>query len=188
MNVSRRTLLAGASAFALVLAGCNGTTGNQAVSQVATDVATIATGLQGSLTALGSNTLVAGPTLAKFGNYVADLRSLAAELATAASGSAQQPLVQQVSADINAIIGVLATLPPGVIPPQVQLGLQAALVLLPVIETAVGLVVTPPPAVATTVTAPVSTPAGARRAGASAPITTPDQARAYLTQIGQQAL
>lgn len=184
--ISRRTFLAGSSAMALVLAGCSSTnTPAQNVTQVAADVATIATGLQGSLTTLGTMQGLDPKKLAQVGNYVADLQKLAAQIAAASTTSAQQPLVQQVSAVLNSAVAVMATIPG--LPPQVTLGFQAAMVLLPIIETAVGMAVTPPTPAATQLAQQAAAAARSHVAGAVA-ITTPQQARAYLQQIGQQAL
>lgn len=156
---TRRQLLAGAAAFPFVaaLAGCAGTTAaGSALQQAISDAGLIATGLAGALKQLAAASFSA-PILVKATTAVADIQAAVAALASAASATAAQPLVQRIGADVNAVVGVLAGLP---LPAPVSTALTAASVLLPVIEAAVGIVVS---AVAPHAQSAM-TPAQARRA------------------------
>lgn len=143
--MNRRSLLS-SGAFVL-LAGCalNGQPPSQAIQIAANDVEVIANGLQGALAQIAAeNPPPPGMTpqlIAKIGTYVADLKSLAAAVAQASTTAQAQPLVQQVEADVNAIVAALAVLP---LPQPLPAVLAAASILLPVIEASVGLIVTPP--------------------------------------------
>lgn len=149
----------------MFLASCSlaGLTPNQALQQVALDAQTIAASYKAMLPQLATIEKIPAATVAKVGQYIADIQAIAASLAIATTTSAALPSVQQLEADLNAIVAALAGLP---LPPAIGLALQAAAILLPVIETSVGLVATPPP------------PAIAAKLKAQ-PMTT-DQARTYL--------
>lgn len=155
--MNRRNLLLAFPALA-ALAACQ--TGNTTLAVVAQDVSTIASGLLGVLPNLPAN-IVPAATMAKVGEAVADLQKLAAQLSSTATTTAAQPIVQQVEADVNTIVDALAAFP---IPPPYSTAIQAAAVLLPVIEVAVGFVVP------------------AKTASASM---TADQARAALRVVGR---
>lgn len=146
LNLNRRALLQRSTcgmallATSALLAACNPGQVAQISSEVASDAGIIASGLQGALA--GLTTLgIAGLTPAKaqtVGDAIAGIKSIASALAGAATASAAQPMVQQLEADLNAIVAALAGLP---LPPQIALPLQAATVLLPIIEAAVGMVI-----------------------------------------------
>lgn len=154
--MNRRHLLIATPA--LLLAGC--VTGNTALATVAQDVATIASGLLGVLPNLPAN-IIPSATMAAVGAAVADLQSLASQVSSAASTTAAQPIVKQVETDVNTIVNALAAFP---IPAPFSTAIQAAAVLLPIIEVAVGFVV------------PASAVRGAM---------TPDQARAALKAVAR---
>lgn len=144
------------------LAGCarlQGLSASQQLDQVASDVATIANGLAAVLPRLGQVRGIDPATVAKVGGYVTDLQKLSTALAKARTTPQAQPLVKQVESVVNAIAGSLVGL---ALPPPIGPAVAAAGVLLPVVETAVNLVVPPTPA-----------------AGGM----TPDQARALLQSL-----
>lgn len=143
--MNRRYFLA---ASTLALPGCTltgnapNTTVDSAISLVANDAGLIANGLQGVLTQLPALN-ISGLTpaiLAEVGSDVADAKALAVALAGATSAAAAQPIVQKIETYVNTIVSTLAVLP---LPPPISTALQAAAILLPVIEAAVGLIVGP---------------------------------------------
>lgn len=158
-----RTILA--SGAGLTLWGC--ATANQVASTVAQDASLIATGLKGALANLGALNIpgLTADKVMTIGLAVAGLQTVATSLLMATTTAVAQPLVQQIETDLNAIVGALAGLP---LPPPISTALQAAAILLPVIETAIGMVLPP--------TAP-ATPAA--RLAASVTMTA-DQARLIL--------
>ena len=134
-----RTILAAPLGFALY--GC--ANANQIAATVASDASLIATGLQGALANI-STLNISGLTADKMqtiGLALVGLKSVASALALATTTAQAQPLVQQLETDLNAIVGALAALP---LPPQISVALQAAAILLPVIEAAVGMVIPTP--------------------------------------------
>ena len=134
-----RTIVASSAGFALY--GC--ANANQVASTVASDASLIATGLQGALANIG-NLNISGLTadrIQTIGLALAGLKTVATSLAMATTSAQAQPLVQQLETDLNAIVGALATLP---LPPQISVALQAAAILLPVIEAAIGMVIPTP--------------------------------------------
>jgi len=142
--LSRRALLA-ATALAvpsLALVGCAGMSSQQVINTAAQDTATIAAGLKGALANIGTLN-IKGLTSDKVQTAemaVADLQVAAAALAQASTAGAAQPIVQQVEGDVNALVGALAGIQ---WPPEqksIATALAAAQVLVPVIESAVGMV------------------------------------------------
>lgn len=168
LALSRRRLLAGAAL--LTLAACANAV--QVVDTVAQDAAAIAGGLKGVLPQVGTIVGVPAATVAKVGQYVADIQS-AAGAVQAAAGSApgQATAVQQIATAVNGIVGALAAFS-AVLPSPVSAALAAASVLLPVIESAVGLVI--PKTAAIALPPPVA---------AQAATMTPDKALATLQQL-----
>jgi hypothetical protein len=142
MQFSRRHLIgASAAALALVGAGCSGNA-TQDLATAAQDAITIANGLQGVLVQLATVPGMSAGVLAQIGVYVSDIKAAAASL-QAASSTAAPGLVSQIEAAVNAVISAAAALP---LPPPISTALQAAAILLPIIETAVGMIVQPSPA------------------------------------------
>lgn len=156
---------------ALVAVGCAGTTANQALQDAASDVKTIAAAFQAILPALGSVAGLSTTAVATVGAYISDLQNVATSVAGATTNAAAQTGVQQVETDINGIVAALAVLP--VIPPPFSIALQAAAVLLPVIEAAIGMLIPPTPA-------PVTTSVARLRA---APPMSAAEARLYLKSL-----
>lgn len=126
-------VLAGASALVLaLLAGCATT---QTPATVANDVALEAQ----SLSAVIPQLTAAGVVVpVKATDALADLHNVAALIAATDSVGAAQPLVIRVEQDVNAFVGAMAGMP---LPPPIPTVLQAAVVLLPIIESEVNLVV-----------------------------------------------
>lgn len=122
------------SSSALGLAACQTVDKNVAI--VAADAKIITNGLAGILPQLGA--LGIGIP-AEVATALASLQSVADSLGAATTVASAQPLVQKIETYVNTIVGALAAIP--LIPPPISLVLQAASILLPVLETAVGLVI-----------------------------------------------
>lgn len=135
--MNRRHFLASAGALAGIaaLAGC--ATGSPPLAQVVADVQTIASGLSGAIEKLPPG-IIPGGTPSVITAALADLQAVAASIGAADTAAAAQPLVQRVAVDVNVVVGALASLP---LPAPVSTAFQAAMVLLPVIEAAVGMMV-----------------------------------------------
>jgi hypothetical protein len=144
--------------YPLLLLACTNTT----PYQVATDIATLANGVAGAAKVLAQDNVLPSSTLVTVDQDVSIIQAAALAVAQATAQSAQQTAVQQAADALNAVVNTLATAKG--IPQEVQTALQAAEVLLPVIETEVGL----------------QAPAGA----ATAMI--PDQARGILEAEAQK--
>lgn len=151
---SRRLFAALLFAPALAMFACSTTSVTAALKQAASDANIIATAISNALPQLATVQGIPPDSLTKAASFVVDIQRAAAAISAASTAADAQPSVQQLEAGFNALVGVLATLP---LPPQVATVIQAANVLLPVIEIAVGMAVTP-------------------KAGAMSP----DQARAVL--------
>lgn len=129
--LNRRTLLA--SSAIIPLAGCAGMGTDASISAIARDASILASGLMGAIAQLGSLAIPATVSAA-----LAGLQSVADALSTVASQSAALPLVQKIESYVNVIVQALASIP--LLPAPVTLALQAATILLPIIEAAVGMV------------------------------------------------
>jgi hypothetical protein len=137
--MNRRHILAFAGS-GMLLAGCSTLTATTTLNTtVISDVTTIANGLAGILPVIDTITGLSGTALSDIASAITDLQSLAAQFTTVTSISGAQPLVQQVETDINTVVAALAMVP--VLPPMVEVALQAVNLLLPIIEAAVNLVV-----------------------------------------------
>jgi hypothetical protein len=146
MMLSRRTLLTGVIVSPAILApgliaGCqnlSGSSATQVAAQVVSDVGTIAAGLAGALPALGATGAVPAALVAKVGGWVATIQQVAGQVVNGMPQASAQPLVKQIEGLVNDIVMALAGVP---LPPPFGPALAAAAVLLPVIETAIGLAV-----------------------------------------------
>lgn len=148
--MNRRSFLLSATAVAgaAALAGC--ATGSPVTpASVTADIVLIANSLAG---VLGQVKGVVVPTAVT--DALADLQAVAKAIGAADTVAAAQPLVLRVEADVNAVAGAVAA-----IPGPMQIWASDAVILLPVLESAVNLLV------------PASVGAGER---------TPYQARAEL--------
>jgi hypothetical protein len=119
------------------------------VATVSADVSLVAGGLQNALKAAAAvpNLNIPTDTLNIAQASLAGLQGAAQSIAGASSTAAAQPMVQQVETYVNAFVGAVSAVPG--LPDSVRAYLQAANVLLPVIEIAVNMAVPQPPATAT---------------------------------------
>lgn len=122
------------------LAGCTVTPTETVLSAAINDVEAIAVGFLGVLPQMGTIIGLSATVIAEIGAAVGNLQTLAAQIKLVTGTFAAQPIVQQVETEVNAVITMLAGLP---LPPPVQIALQAASILLPLIESAVNLAVLP---------------------------------------------
>ena len=166
--MDRRHLLATAALLPLAACAPPGQSGSAVTpSQVVNDIGLIATGLTGALPALGLAG-VSASTVATVGKYVSQISGLASSVSTALSTSAALPVVEQIGSVLQQILTVAGPL----LPPPWGTAVMAAEVLLPVIESGVGMLVnaaTPAP----TAPAPLIT-------------MTPDQARQFLASVASK--
>ena len=135
--MNRRTVLLAP----LALAACNNPAQIDTVlATVVADAQTIAGGLQGMLPQLGALNLpgLTPAVMAIVGSAVADLQGVATSLQSVSAVASAQPLVQKIESYVNVIVSTLAALP---LPPPISTILVAASVLLPVLESTVGLIV-----------------------------------------------
>lgn len=157
-GVRRRLFILGLAALpAATLAGC--ASGPAVAPATINDINLIATALKSLMPQLG---LVAGLSTTAIDiatRAIVDLQSAADAVATADTTAAAQPLVVRIASDMSAIIGALSA---AELPEALSRALQAASVLLPIIEAAVGL---------------------AAPAGAGIGTMTPVQARAALRTV-----
>jgi len=167
-DLNRRHLLSLAvGGSALSMAACSTITAPFTVSQVATDVATMADGFLAVLPVIGATMHLTPSVMATVSSAISDLQTLAHQIQTATDLTVTQPIIQQVEADVNTIVSALAGLP--LLPPQITLALQSAVVLLPIIEAAVNLMV----------------PAKLTARAANIPMT-PEQARLNLQSLAHK--
>lgn len=164
--MNRRDLIRGMMAVPAIAvlgaAGC--TTAQTTVAQtVVNDVDMTAKAFETVLPNFAKIAGINAATVATIYGWIGNITTVARQIVAGMSQSAAQPLVQQIESDVNNIVGVLSTLP---LPPTIMTVVDAAAVLLPVIEAAVGLV----------------TPASMQMRTAHAGMT-PDEARAALTSI-----
>ncbi len=138
-DTSRRFFLKTAVALPLagILANCAGQTLASISAQAATDINLIGSGLASSLPALAQSGLVSGSALVTVQSDVAKVASIASAVSSATSQSTGQNAVQQIETLVNGVVSTLAGLS---LPAPFGPALNAAEVLLPVVEVAVGLV------------------------------------------------
>lgn len=166
MNASRRAFMGVAASVsaAAMLAACAAldpnNTPQQNLAQVVADVSSIATAFGKALPQIQALNL-SEDIRARINASVANLQAVTVAVAAAAtSTTAEQPLIQKVETDVNAVVDALAAIP---LPVPLSSIIQAATILLPIIEIAVGLVV----------------PAQAKARAGAIPMS-PDEARAVL--------
>ncbi|MGH6714580.1 MAG: hypothetical protein ACREDC_00150 [Bradyrhizobium sp.] len=133
--LSRRALFGATAIAALALAGC--ANGSPTLATVAVDVKTIANGLSGALANLPPGTVPASKSPIVQA-ALADLAVVAAGISSADSAAAAQPMILRVETDVNAVVGILSSMP---LPAPLPAVFQAAMVLLPVVEAGVGMAV-----------------------------------------------
>lgn len=142
-HVTRRALLGSAAIAPIALAGCaelrGGSLPSAKLAQVLSDVRDIASGLVGVLPSLGSIQGIPASVVATAGDYIVKIKDVSGQLASVTTASAAQPLVKQLESLVNALLAAVTPFVAGI--PTVGAIFAAANVLLPVIETAVGLIV-----------------------------------------------
>lgn len=155
----RRSFLLSATA----LTGCASVaqTFDSKLAQVVSDVSLIARGIGQIVPQVMSFTSLTPTGVAAIQQAAADIAMVADQIKSVTSIAAAQPWVQKLETYLNTIVTILAAMP---LPPQISVALQAATVLLPVIEMLVGLLTNINPA------------AGRFQTGAMSP----DQARLVL--------
>jgi hypothetical protein len=166
------------SFFAAILASsalvaCSTIT-DSGVANAATDAALIADGLAAVDVQLGNLGVIDPKTMTVIGSALGSVQSVATALAKVTDKAAAQPLVTKLETYVNAFVSAAAGIP--LLPPSIQLALQAASILLPVIEVAVGLVLPSAPKAS----AATMTPAQARlvlKGTAMAPASVPTSVR-----------
>ncbi len=141
--LARRAILAAP----LALAACAGRPTAEVIARVSRDVIILSTGLQTAVDQLAANPALGfTPALRETcRTALAGIKATAAALATTATAQDAQPLVLQIVAYANTVIGTVSVIPG--LPPQVSAALAAAQILLPVIQIAVGFAVPVAPAV-----------------------------------------
>lgn len=156
--------------LALFVSACAGRTA-LTPAQVLSDTTTIITVLGTSVVRLDAQApgLIPPATAAKLQHYIADAEALTAGLSAETAATQSAPALARAVSDLNAVLDVLATFP---LPPSSGMIVQAASILLPVVETFV--------------TVTLGTVAPAARAatpfGVAANAMTENEARAILLQ------
>jgi hypothetical protein len=138
------TAIVAALSLAFALAGCAGTNSSSpSIATIARDVGILSTGLQTAVNQLEANPAVKlGPEIAATcRTALAGITTTAAALATTATVQDAQPLVLQITAYANTVIGTVSAVPN--LPPAVSAALAAASILMPVIQVAAGFAVPP---------------------------------------------
>lgn len=154
----RRILLAGLAALpAASLTGC--ASGPAVTPSTINDVNLIATALRALMPQLGLVTGLSTTVIDTATQAIVGLQSAADAVATADTLAAARPIVVRIASDVSAVISALSAVE---LPEALSRALQAAAVLLPIIEAAVGL---------------------AAPAGAATSAMTPAQARAALRTV-----
>lgn len=171
MLCSRRQLLVSSALaapfLAFALSGCAGTNAGNDIQLAAQDAETIALALKNSVNQLLALNLQ-GLTSAVAGEINAGLDQItaaASALSVAVAVPAAQNAVQSIETGLNSIVDSVAAIP---LPPAIRTVFQAAAVLLPTLEAAVGLAASQ-----------ISQPA-------TAAALTPDQALAVLKTAARQ--
>jgi hypothetical protein len=148
---------AGVSVLALLaVSACAGESAQQIAQSVLTDTSTIASAFQAEMPAIEAIQGVPAADVTKAQAALADLQTVTGTLNTSLTATAAQPIIERVVADVEAFNAAVLPFVGGT---PVASVLEAANVLMPVIEIAVGL----------------SAPAGA-----AANALTPDEARVVL--------
>lgn len=140
---TRRQMLIGlGSAAALpLLAACQGAAAPTNLSQALADLSTLASGLSGVLPSLSSIAGIPADVLKRAQTIIPQISQVAGSVSGAASASALQSPVKQIETLVNSLVSAVTPFVAAV--PTVGPIFAAASVLLPVIETAIGMVVPP---------------------------------------------
>lgn len=164
--MNRRLFLAAALAAipaAGTLGGCATVAQNidSTLKRIVDDTDTLAKGLSALVPSLSSVAGLSSETQALISATVLNVQTVADQVGAVSSVASAKPLVEKIETYVNTIVGALAALGPA-LPTPVSTILQAASILLPIIEIAVGIAV----------------PAAAAKPGLDA-----DWARGYLKAI-----
>ncbi len=136
--ISRRSLLRVAALSPIGLSAACASLTNANIQKIIDDVTTIAGGVSAVLPAIGTINGISSTTVSAVGGIIADIRAVAAAIGSTVSTTTALPLVQRLEAGIGNIIGVLHGI---ALPNFVATILADAETLLPVVKTAVGLLV-----------------------------------------------
>jgi len=130
------------SAGSVALAGCSTIGINPSpLDPVRSDVDLIVHAFNGLMSQLATVHGMTPEMMSTITIAVNDLQTIATQLKSVNTLNDAQPYIQRIESDINSIVSVLARLQQ--IPQSVSIIIQAANTLLPVIENAVGIVVSP---------------------------------------------
>jgi hypothetical protein len=105
-------------------------------SALAKDISIISLGIEPLIPVITTYTKTDAATTAKLQTLLSEIQANAASVATSTSAAGAQPYAKAVVTAVNAVVGIAATLP---LPATYKSILQAATVLLPVVETELGL-------------------------------------------------
>lgn len=140
-TISRRALLRTASLLPIAgaVVACAGQTAATIAATAAQDIGLIGSGLSGALPALAASGVVSSSALSQVTGYINNIEQVATSVTTASTVAQGQSAVQQIETLLNSVVSALAGL---TLPAPFGPALSAASVLLPVVETAVGLAIT----------------------------------------------
>jgi hypothetical protein len=128
-------------------------------SALAKDISIIALGIEPLIPVISTYTKTDPNTTAKLETLLKEIQTNAASVASSTSQAGAQPYAQAVVTAVNAVVGIAATLP---LPATYKSILQAATVLMPVVETELGLLKVTRPTVKLSLPAVEMTPEFAR--------------------------
>jgi hypothetical protein len=135
MIITKR-FITGASFLAMLAIAACGLTAEQITQDVVTDAQVLGTGLAADSAAFSE--LGASPaTVSTIQGDLADLNTEASALNTSLTTTAAQPIVTKIEGDLNAVVAATATI--SNLPTSLEMKLEAAEVLLPIIEVGVNL-------------------------------------------------
>lgn len=141
MKLNRRMLLR-TSALALPaigLAGCASLGITLTPAQVAQDAASIAGGLAQVVASLGTAAGLSSTDISTIAQWASTAQTAASGVASTLTASQALPFVSQIAVAVNTVVAILAKVT--VLPAPIPTILAAAEVLLPVLESAVGIAV-----------------------------------------------
>lgn len=123
----------------LLLSACStGQSASQVTAQVLTDINLEASGLANALPMLAAQHSIPPATVGQAEALVAKVQAAAATMSATVTSAQAQATGTQIETDVNGLVSLLAGMP---LPPAISGVLQAAVVLLPIIEAGVGMVV-----------------------------------------------
>ena len=136
MHVSRRTLLSitAAAIPASLLAACAGGNVQLTPGQVLDDANNIVAALGTAVSSIGvqSPGLIPPETVTMIMQYISDAHGLLSNLSATTTANAAAPVLHQVVADVEVVLTTLTAIP--AIPAQYVAIIQAAAIVLPIVE------------------------------------------------------